>query len=149
MLRDLDNAEARSKIVSSGHELIRERYSRRSSVQQWAKCIEAACNLPVKQCDDMRVEPSARGRLESIMGETLGASLRTLVGRKPKAKGPGAEWPHGYSRTEDKDTFWKAGIRHFQRHTETQGRRSRAEGKGATGQRMVGNGKCARRGSIS
>ena len=107
MLRDLDSAEARSKIVSSGHELIRERYSRRSSVQQWAKCIEAACNLPVKQCDDMRVEPSARGRLESIMGETLGASLRALFGRKPEARGPGAEWPHGYSRAEDKDTFWK------------------------------------------
>lgn len=107
-LRDVADAQYRQRLVAGGHRLIGDRYTVAASVRQWAETLEQACTLPVKPQSDMPEEELRQSRLEAVLGENLSANIREMLGRKPKPRAAGDEWPHGYSRITDRDAFWKA-----------------------------------------
>jgi glycosyltransferase involved in cell wall biosynthesis len=104
------NRESAARLARAGRELIRQRYTIDASVGTWAEALEAVLGQPLRPLRPLPNGPPA-GRLDPILGEGRGETLRRLLRRTGPDRGPGGEWPHRLSqgRLDDTDdtSFWQ------------------------------------------
>lgn len=105
--------DLREKLVEGGRRLVEQRYSQAASVRRWDEALRAILEEPPGESvpEDLLHVPAA-GRLDRCFGTRAGETVRRLCRLRFRHPGPGAEWPHSYSKTTDDETFmrWAAAI---------------------------------------
>jgi glycosyltransferase involved in cell wall biosynthesis len=92
LTRDSDLFETLSR---RGRQTVEERYSLEAHGRGWLRAFEGALEGPALLSDLPGAALAASGRLERMGVPPWAASLaRAALGRRPRAAGPGDEWPH-------------------------------------------------------
>ncbi|MEM7357722.1 MAG: glycosyltransferase family 4 protein [Pseudomonadota bacterium] len=101
-LSSLSDPELFGKLIQNGFALVRQRYSRETSIVAWKRCFtavlgaESVRRAPAPQTDAI----ATHGRLESFFGQALATRIRELI-RKPAYIGDaGDEWPHSFMQAD-------------------------------------------------
>ena len=98
-LRDI---ELRGRLIVSGRRLVAERYSVEHSVSAWANCLDGVMQLPLREVDAKWGSPPTTGRLDRLLGVTVGETVRRVAGIRFSHEDPGGEWPHTNSSNDEK-----------------------------------------------
>ncbi|MGE4191355.1 MAG: glycosyltransferase family 4 protein [Thermoanaerobaculia bacterium] len=90
----LRDPELRERLGREGRALVAQRYSTESSLAAWAESFQTTLQLPVRPLAELRSTRHRAGRLDRLLGERLGESIRQVVGSGFDHDDPGGEWPH-------------------------------------------------------
>ncbi|MGI9315954.1 MAG: glycosyltransferase family 4 protein [bacterium] len=89
------DAGLRNRLVSHGHELVKQKYSIPHSVESWHRALLAVMDLPPRESiEHSFIEHSANGRLDRWLGLNLGEKVRGVLRKSWKHHTAGSEWPH-------------------------------------------------------
>ena len=82
-------------ISDKGRQVAQDRYSLETYNQGWLRAFSRALKVPPVVSQLPAAAFAASGRLERLgLPSWAGSPIRRLLGRQPRAAGPGAEWPH-------------------------------------------------------
>lgn len=99
----------RDRIRMGGLQLVRERYSRRLSVEVWERRFEAVMEAPPLPDVPEPPVPRASGRLERVMGVGVAETVREALRRTGPDSNTAGEWPHTYgSRMSEAEFMLRA-----------------------------------------
>lgn len=87
-------------IVRNASRLVKQRYSRESSVRAWSVACERIVNAPKAKRAPLIV-PSALGVLDRLLGIERAEFFRRLVRIRFVHGDAGGEWPHSYGPADD------------------------------------------------
>lgn len=102
----LGSAQLFRKIASNGYRLVRERYSKRFSVEQWLNCFNGILEKTNERKREQVSRLEVAGRLDRWVGTSSAETIRSMLGRRYTHTEPGGEWPHTHSSSKD-DAFWE------------------------------------------
>ncbi|HYO45577.1 MAG TPA: glycosyltransferase family 4 protein [Gemmatimonadota bacterium] len=101
----------RDRIRRGGLQLVRERYSRRLSVETWERSFEAVMEAPPLPDVPEPPVPRATGRLERVMGAGVAESVREALRRTGPDSSTAGEWPHAYGSLMNETEFMRQATR--------------------------------------
>lgn len=96
----------RARVIASGLDLVRRRYSIEASVAAWKEAIEAVLDCPPRRCES-EVPVAASGRLDRWLGVSRAETLRRWFGVRYPHQEAGGEWPHTLSPSTAREDLWR------------------------------------------
>jgi glycosyltransferase involved in cell wall biosynthesis len=113
-LEKLRDRSLRNRILQRGLALVAGRYSMTASIEHWSKSLEAiAEKCPLQGSCGLaeRTQSPPAGRLDRLLGQQVGETVRGLLGLKYNHREPGGEWPHVNLCSEiDDEAFWQLAM---------------------------------------
>ncbi len=109
-IAELDrDREQLALLAAGGRQLVESRYTRLISIEAMDGCLrQIVARSPLPPCGEPVWRHQPAGRLDRWVGQGMGESLRSVLGKKVSAAGPGSEWPHAYCQgKEPNDEFMK------------------------------------------
>ncbi len=94
-----------AQIVQGGLDLLRQRYSRRASIEQWDQAFRQVLDLPLLGLPKPPPHQPPSGRLDRLLGVAWGERVRRGLGHSYPHQDPGGEWPHSRHALPDQRAF--------------------------------------------
>jgi glycosyltransferase involved in cell wall biosynthesis len=98
-VRDIDY---RKHLIQNGFDLVKRKYSHETSILAWHNALQKITKLPSQPLSGNLVDSSESGRLDRYFGTSIGEIIRKCFWIKYKHEDPGGEWPHSYSKVDER-----------------------------------------------
>jgi len=105
-IKRLHDQELYLQLIAGGHELIDTRYNKKVSVLAWHAALKNVLDKPSQQSASLAAIAPA-GKLDKLLGTSLGEYVRSGMGISYRHTTAGGEWPHSYGgRQINDEKFW-------------------------------------------
>lgn len=102
----------RSRLRTNALSTVQARLTTERSVEQWDAAFRQVLELPLRDVHVPSRANATAGRLDRWLGAALAERLRSGLGRRGPDTGPGGEWPHTWSGTDNEAAeFWELARR--------------------------------------